>query len=72
MDKRLIIHRKGEKILTKVVYGKYNPPIVDYQKVLNPYDYKDLVQFFRDLKNIIGAPVDKAIAEFTNKKETFF
>jgi len=39
-----------------------------YVKVLNPLDFNDLALLLQDLDLIIGAPVEKAITVYRNKK----
>ena len=43
-----------------------------YVKVLNPMDYNDLALLFEDLDLIVGAPVEKAINAYRNKKREGF
>lgn len=71
-DTILIIKKKGSKINMSVkVRKKVKKGFVpdQYIKVLNPFDYKDLSLLLEDLDLIIGAPIDKAIMTYRNKRK---
>lgn len=57
------------KVRRKVKKG-YSPD--EYNKVVNPNDFKSLALLFEDLELIVGAPIEKAYREFKNKKEKGF
>ena len=66
----LIYKKKGQKRemkITRKVKSGYIPS--DFSAVVNFKDYKNLALFFQDLSDLWGAPVDKAIKEYTKNKE---
>ena len=71
-DTILIIKKKGSKVsMTAKIRKKIVKGFVpdQYLKVLNPFDYNDLALLLEDLALIIGAPVDKAIMTYRNKRK---
>jgi len=62
----LILKKKGSKIevkITKRMRSGYAPP--SYTIVVNLNNYKDLALFLHDLEDLQGAPVKKAVAEYS-------
>ena len=67
----LIFKKRGRRISMKVTTKMRNSFIEkDCERVVNIKNHQDLALWFHDLEDLFGAPVQKAVKQYTEDKKS--
>ncbi len=64
VENLLIIKKRGRNVQMKITQKMRSGYSPDHKLVVNLNNYKNVSQFFYDMKDLYGVPIDKAIAEY--------